>query len=252
MTHPADPPLRWCALRQPKDGHTEDECEDAWAADPAAGRFAVADGASESAFAGLWARLLAEGFLSASRPRDLPGWLSDVRRRWSAEVMDLELPWYAEIKRQEGAFATFLGLHVPPEEAAPSCRWHALAIGDSCLVRVRKDRRVRAFPLRGSSDFGNQPLLLGSWPSPVPSFRRCSGTLRPGDRLLLMTDALAQWFLNSHEQGEQPWEAVAMLLSADRPEAAFADWVGELRKEGALHNDDVTLLSLDRGLATRE
>ena len=61
-------------------------------------------------FAGLWARLLAEGFVAARRPRDLAGWLGDARRRWAAEVMGLELPWYAEMKREQGAFATFLGL----------------------------------------------------------------------------------------------------------------------------------------------
>ena len=49
--HHADPPLRWRALSLPKQGHATDEYEDAWAADPAAGRFAVADGASESVFA---------------------------------------------------------------------------------------------------------------------------------------------------------------------------------------------------------
>ena len=48
----ADSPLRWSVLRLPKQGNTDAEYEDAWAADAAAGRFAVADGASETSFAG--------------------------------------------------------------------------------------------------------------------------------------------------------------------------------------------------------
>src|SRR4051794_41014129 len=112
--HRADPPLRWRALRLPKSDHTAEEYEDAWAADPAAGRFAVADGASESAFAGLWARLLAEGFVAARRPRAFAGWRGGPRRRWAAGVMGLELPWYGEMKRAEGAFATLLGLALRP------------------------------------------------------------------------------------------------------------------------------------------
>jgi hypothetical protein len=60
-----------------------------------------------------------------------------------------------------------------------------------------------------------------------------------------MTDALAQWFLSSHESGGRPWDEVAPLLTAEQPEAAFAAWVGELRGCGALHNDDVTLLSIE-------
>ena len=39
----ADLPLRWSVLRLPKDGSTDAEYEDAWAADAAAGR-AIAPG----------------------------------------------------------------------------------------------------------------------------------------------------------------------------------------------------------------
>ncbi len=99
---------RWRVLSLHKHGGTADEYEDGWAADTDRGRFAVADGASESAFAGLWARLLAQSFIAAARPYDLSGWLSEARRRWSEEMMGLELPWYAEMKREQGAFATLL------------------------------------------------------------------------------------------------------------------------------------------------
>ena len=47
-------------------GHRPEEYEDAFASDDAAGRYAVADGDTESCFAGLWARLLAEGFVRAA------------------------------------------------------------------------------------------------------------------------------------------------------------------------------------------
>src|SRR5439155_27347427 len=110
--------LRWRVLLQPKQGHAADEYEDAWAVDEASGRFAVADGASESAFAALWARLLAEVFVAActdvgriSNPSYATAkWLNNSRRVGAAEVMGLKLPWYVEMKRAEGAFATLLGL----------------------------------------------------------------------------------------------------------------------------------------------
>jgi hypothetical protein len=232
--HPADPP-RWRAWSLPKRDHTAEECEDAWAADPARGRFAVADGASESAFAGLWARLLADGFLAARRPRDLTGWLGEARRQWSDAVMGLELPWYAEMKRAEGSFATFLGLRL-----GPAARWRAVAVGDSCLVRVRADGRVRAFPLARSAEFDSQPRLIGSRGELPPGVRYAKGTLAPGDRLLLMTDALAQWFLRGCEGGGRPWEEVAAL-----PDTALAAWVQERRASGALRDDDVTLLTVE-------
>jgi hypothetical protein len=60
-----------------------------------------------------------------------------------------------------------------------------------------------------------------------------------------MTDAFAEWFLRSGEGGGSPWEVVADVLCADRPQAAFADCLDGLRKASALRNDDVTLVAID-------
>jgi hypothetical protein len=248
----SEPPLRWRVLRLPKGDHTPEEYEDAWAADPAAGRFAVADGASESTFAGLWARLLVEGFVAARRRRGAARWLDGARRRWAEQVMGLELPWYGEMKRAEGAFATLLGLAVQAPAPDRPGRWRAVAVGDSCLVHVRQGQPLRAFPLGSSADFGNEPRLIGSWTGPMPTAEYASGSLAPGDRLFLMTDALAQWFLYEHEGGRRPWEAVEPMLDTRWPEEAFAAWVGGLRASGGLRDDDVTLLAIESGLASGE
>ncbi len=226
------PPISCRVLHQPKHGHSADEYEDAFAADPQAGRFAVADGASESSFAGLWARLLVEGFVQAA-----PNWLEAVRRTWAARVDGASLPWYAEAKRADGAFATLLGLVVTQG------RWHGLAVGDSCLFQVRQDRLIEAFPLGRSAEFGNRPRLIGSRSAggagqDVHAERQ--GTWQPGDQLLLMTDALAQWFLRRHEAGQRPWQEF-VRFTADA-EAAFAAWIESRRADDGLRNDDVTLV----------
>ena len=70
------------------------------------------------------------------------------------------------------------------------------------------------------------------------------GRWRPGDRFLLMTDALAQWFLRRNEQGERPAAEIAELLGAADPAAAFADWIERMRAQD-LRNDDVTLGVID-------
>jgi hypothetical protein len=247
----ARPSLRCRAYHLHKHGHRADEYEDALAADLSRGRFAVADGATESAFARLWASLLTASFVAARRARDLSEWLEGARQRWSAEVMGLELPWYAEMKREAGAFATLLGMSVR-RASEGSWRWRAIAVGDSCLVRVRKDRRVQSFPVRTSQDFGNQPNLVCSRQGPLPTPLRCSGSLRPGDRFFLMTDALAQWFLSNHENGGHPWEPIASLDSAAQPDEAFAAWIEDLRSQGGLRNDDVTLLVVEPNPAPTE
>jgi hypothetical protein len=242
--HATDGPLQWRALSVPKSGHTSDECEDAWAGDSAPGRFAVADGASESAFASLWAKLLANGFVAAPRPPELANWLHDAQERWSSEVMELDLPWYADMKRQEGAFATLLGLIFQPRTRARPGAWRAVAVGDACLVHVRRNRPVRTFPLKSASDFGNDPCLIGSRDSSPPTPRRARGSLLPGDRFYLMTDALAQWFLRAHEDKEEPCDALKSVLASARPEESFAAWIDELREQGRMRNDDVTLMAV--------
>jgi hypothetical protein len=241
MTRAASP-LSWHALGVPKQGHSADEYEDAWAADPAGERFAVADGAAESSFAALWARLLTEGFVTARRPTDLGGWVAGPRRRWAAEVTGRELPWYAEMKREEGAFSTFLGLRLRPPTAMRPGAWRAQAVGDSCLARVCAEGSLQSFPLTNSAEFGNQPQLIGSRDGPPLRPEFATGPLLWGDCLFLMTDALAQWFLRTHERRGRPWEAVVDLLSNVPPHDAFADWIRGLRAGGALRNDDVTLI----------
>ena len=241
---PANAPPRWHAFRLAKAGNSAEEYEDAFAA--AAGRFAVADGASEASFAADWAKLLAEGFVAADgKPWQGLDWLPPLRQRWAAAVDGRALPWYAETKRDAGAYATLLGLALQPPSGKKPGTWRALAVGDSCLFHTRGGRVLAAFPLERSAAFGRQPPLLGSRPGgPEPESEQARGRYRAGDRFLLMTDALAQWFLAEEEEGFCPAEDVAKLLAAVDPVAAFVSWVGERRGKG-LRNDDVTLVVVD-------
>jgi hypothetical protein len=150
------------------------------------------------------------------------------------------------MKRDLGAYATLLGVGVRLSPSRPG-RWQAVAVGDSCLVRVRDGVAPRAFPLSKSTDFGNQPRLLGSRPGAAscqaaPVLSR--GVCRAGDRLFLMTDALAQWFLLRCESKRRPWEELGRVLADQDPERAFTAWVEEQRDTDQLRNDDVTLLAL--------
>jgi hypothetical protein len=247
----ADTPLRWSILRLPKQGNTDAEYEDAWAVDTASGRFAVADGASETSFAARWAQLLTEGFIAAERPADLSDWLAGQRRLWLEEVIALELPWYAEVKREEGAFATFLGLGVRAPTAKRRGGWRAVAVGDACLMQVRDGHCIHSFPVQKSSEFSNEPRLIASRGAD-PRLDLGRGSFKTGDRLLLMTDALAQWFLQTHEADGDPWEAVALVLADEKPQSAFADWIAWLRQRDDLRNDDVTLLEIEAGSRSEE
>ncbi len=157
--------LRWQGFAVPKRGNRADEYEDAFAGNPKLRRFAIADGASESSFASLWAQLLVEGFTQP--PRKLSSrkyWLEPLRQRWSSEVAKLQLPWYAEAKRALGASATFLGLALKRSAKKRRGIWLASVVGDCCMFQIHEDQLSKAFPLTRSEDFGNQPKLLNSLP----------------------------------------------------------------------------------------
>jgi hypothetical protein len=235
-------PVRSVLLVAPKRDSTRDECEDAGAMAPESGRFAVADGASESAHAGLWASLLADAFVQGAD--DWPDWLDAVRAGWARAIErpadEGPVPWFLEGRDERGAFATFLGLKLDAEQ------WQALAVGDACLFLVRDGRHHLSFPIECSSQFGNTPLLVGSRAAQaVASLRgvpRTGGEVQAGDRFWLMTDALARWYLERIEAGEKPWLLVEQLCEGN--EEQFTDWVTFSRSTKRLRNDDTTLLGV--------
>ncbi len=235
----------WLARR----GNSPAEYEDAFAANEAAGRYALADGATESCFARLWARLLVEDFVQNAQ-RDAGRWaesLLALQERWNSDVRGRTLPWHAEPGVEQGAFATFLGLVLTRSPEA-SYQWQTIAVGDTCLMHTRGAALLRAFPLDDSKQFGNVPKLVGSRMFPDDIHERQSlwteGRGQPGDRLWMMTDALAQWCLAEHETGGNPWGKMESLLTLPETADQFTSWIGGLRDAGRLRNDDVTLLAL--------
>ncbi len=240
------PPLKWQILRVPKRGHKIEEYEDAAAGHGLSGRFAVADGATESAFAGSWARALAEAFVNG--PMATSGWaawLPEVRSRWLNEVGEQELPWYLEEKFEQGAFATLLGLELVPFEGA--WEWKAVAVGDCCLFHVRGKNLLCSFPVEKSTDFGTQPDLLGSRSAngDKPRDQWAKGRAKAGDSFLLMSDALAQCALRRDESKRAPWRELRELLSAVDPQSVFQTWVEASWDSKELKTDDVTLLVIE-------
>ncbi len=229
-------------FRLPKSGNSAEECEDACAQNDSAGRFAIADGASESIFAGEWARELCEAFVADESSEDgMVAWLSEARKRWQAIVQEQPELWHVAEKLRDGSFATFLGLRITPTDRGG--RWRAIAVGDSCLFIVRGRALAFAFPLDAAEQFGNRPALLGSRQEGNFRVAAASGELAGGDALYLMTDALAEWFLRQFASGGRPWKELDGLS-----DASFADWIQLQRQNRRLKNDDVTLLRIEMGV----
>lgn len=238
---PYRPVVRF-AGKVPKLGNTTAECEDAFAAN--APCFAVADGASEGGFSGIWSEMLVRAFAlihadDRKGPEAFVEMLEQCRTEWAGwerELAQRDLPWFTREKLTQGSFATFLGVLI---EAS---RWRAVALGDSCLFVVRKGALVECFPVQQSTDFDNTPALVPTSGVVDPSqLLTQEGRLEYGDRFYLVSDAMASWFLAGYERGEEPWVALDGISDSQELEIL----VGEARRESGMKNDDVTLIAIE-------
>lgn len=234
----------------PKHGSSEAEYEDAFSLGQDGLRFAIADGAMETSFSGVWARQLVRAF--TKRKLSVPIAIQELKplqSRWEKIVHRHPLPWYAEEKASNGAFAAFIGLELLQQHAEAGTKriWRATAAGDSCLVQVRRDEIIGAFPLADSSSFNNRPNLLSSAAAmngnDTGIITNSTGSWGCEDVFFLMTDALACWFFQEREQGSKPW---ILLRDLDtQGNVSFRKFIADLRAERRMKNDDVTLVRID-------
>ncbi len=244
----------------PKRGNAADEYEDAFfPKSPFARcvnefRCAVADGASESAYSGLWAQMLVRGF-GLRRMR-----MEHLTRLWERATKYQPVPWYLEKKLKNGAHAAFVGLHLrdDTEHNSPKMNagvetprfWRALGVGDSCIFQIREDELITVGPLKRAEQFDNSPYLIASKARQKRIRKRAvhvtvmEGDWQPGDTFFLVTDALAHWLLSELEADRTPW-APLRDLCADEDETLYSRLVDELRTNQGLHNDDTTLMQVE-------
>jgi hypothetical protein len=235
----------------PKRGNSESECEDAFSIADDKFRFAIADGATEASYSREWAKQLVRAFTKKklSVPLSLDE-LKPLQSRWQEKIVHRHpLAWYAEEKANYGAFAAFVGLEFLEDhsESGTNRTWRATAAGDSCLVQVRGDEIIGAFPLSDSASFGNRPNLLSSSPASNGNGSELvldfNGTWGCEDVFFLMTDALACWFFKEREQGNRPWNLLRDLDTEGQ--ISFEKLVADLRSDLRMRNDDVTLVRID-------
>lgn len=240
------------AFRLQKAGNSADEYED-WShrrdlsESDHLFRAAVADGATETSFSDVWAKILVRAYSNGKlAPELISEQLPPLRCRWAYIVRRRPLPWYAEEKLAAGAFAAIVGLTVV--DTIESGRvWTAMAVGDSCLFHVRGCQILSSFPLSKSDEFNSRPTLLSSnartSENVTAIVQSIEGTWQSGDQFYLITDAFACWFLRRAELAED--QAISSIRSLTTHDC-FVAFVEDQRKrgndiDGSLKNDDVTL-----------
>ncbi len=246
----------------PKRGSSTEEYEDAFAPGNSDGiaeerkneiesknfKCAVADGATETSFSGLWAKLLCKSYIDGELQISDIEQLSGLQQKWLAEVSGQQLPWYAEEKLASGAFATIAGLTLSEEKK--QCSWSVTALGDSCFFQIREQQLIAASPLSKWEDFNYNPALLSTRQSSnegiLDGQRNENGQCQKGDLIYLMTDAISKWFLHRLSLHN---DAISILEGVDDKDA-FAAFVDEARNDKdadghpMMPNDDVTWIRI--------
>ena len=235
-----------------KDAEHPEEDQDAYATDAARGIAAIADGVAAGIFAGQWARILTEATVAdppdPSDKQTFAAWLAERRQAWNAGIDVSELSWFQKPKLRDGAFSTLLWVEITPideSDRQPQDPWRlrAFAVGDSCLFHVRGGELLRTFPIEKAEELEADPVVIGSVDlnrDELLEFQSFEALCRPGDWLVLSTDAVAGWALRRRDAGSLPdWTEYWT-----RTEAAWQEEVTALRSQREMRYDDATLLLL--------
>jgi serine/threonine protein phosphatase PrpC len=202
-------------------------------------RFAVADGASMSAFSGIWASMLVQSFVNEPflDHEELTRRLPKLAALWHDEVYRPTRPWHAVARASRGAFSAFIGVELRANDAPT---WTALAIGDCSMFIFREGELQSSLPFSRSAEFPDRPALCSSLLSaaPIPVTIK-SGALRSGDTIVLASDAFSRMLFDFIEGGRVTVESLIAGLS----EAShIRDVVKLCRREATLQNDDVAVV----------
>lgn len=219
-------------------------CEDVVLAWPRHGRFAVSDGASISYDSRGWARALCWQFMRDTNVG--PDWLEHARARFAARSLPPDDDWAASHASSRGSFATFLGCTIT--DAAMVVH----AVGDTVVFLVAADGQVSMCPQMAPEDFSGEPSLLCSianrsaFADDDQAFADAQFTIPAppegwtGTRLVVLTDALAEWVVRSADAAEK---LAKLDLLASQPDlASFEAWVGHSIATAQVRRDDCTML----------
>jgi hypothetical protein len=227
-----------------KDPEHGGEYQDAFCLDAQQGVAAIADGVSSAIFSRRWAEILTKRCV-ADPPQvhdraALGEWLVEPRQQWAASIDPSKLAWHQRSKLKNGAFTTLLAATLSGGDT-PSLR--AWSIGDCNLFHLRSGEMLRSFPIEASSEFGIDPLVIGSIDAnrdQVLEFASLDLPCNLGDQFVLCTDAIGCWALAEYEANRPvDWNEFWQM-----DDETWQARILELRQQGVMRVDDATLLLL--------
>jgi len=221
------------------------DCADNYAVNKSSHRFSVSDGVSKSFFPKVWSEILVSQFVERTDLKESE-LIKVCQAEWQKSIDELvslpETKWFtkSQYSRKDPALATFIGLQFFENEK----KWSASALGDSFLFFVPTDFKDYQKELVKLSS-KTEPIVFDNFPDYLTSIgdshkgraKEKGGNLRNGT-FYLMTDALAEWFLN---EGENAIGKITVWKS----QSDFERFITQAIDENQLTNDDSAILCIE-------
>ena len=237
-----------------KRGEGKHAIEDSISVDLQRGRFAVSDGVSRSFLPKIWSNILTQAWVSVDLIEDFPSNEIFVQFRQERDRIfklldeDTRMDYEDLEERYQTASATFCGVEVHHGKL----KW--VIIGDSCLFLLPEGEHplcISSHPMPTDND-GYISSFFDNTPYQVLANGEIHGEWTRGERtfekgvFLLMSDAMSEWFINVHNNGNNPLDQLLALTDDD----AFEQWVDEQYNLGLLKSDDesVIIVQLDEAI----
>jgi hypothetical protein len=228
-----------------KEINYSDSNEDIYLINEDKGLVALCDGASESFASKCWATQLAEHFIYC--PEISPAWVDLVIESYTKQFNPSLLTWSKQASFERGSFSTLLGLEY---NKLQNCL-EIMAVGDSIAILLDQGKKIDSWPYKKPELFIQNPVLFSSNKSENQFIEACDfynchqitwplyHLIKP--LLLLMTDALGEWFLRTYQKN--PDECLSLVQMYDN--TLFCNWVISQREIKNIKQDDTTLIILE-------
>ena len=237
--------MKWDLLYHytfPKSGNTSLENEDFYKISFKNNIIVLSDGASESIFAGEWAKELCTYF-SSDKKIDI-SIIDKLGNDFQSKLSKNNKSWYLKNKVQNiGAAASLLQIKIKSGIFKSFLKLEA--VGDSCALLFRSNGKLEwSFPITKSEDFNNKPDLVYSIAGVMEQRKiEIKNKIFPMHKhylLLIASDALAATLLKFSENHIFPTDVIYSI----KTEELYKTWIQKLRSDGLLKNDDTTLIAI--------
>lgn len=228
-----------------KESELFSDCADRYAYNETHHKFSISDGVSKSFFPKFWAEYLVEEFVSKEKIED-EIFLPKCQEKWLKQITDIvnkpTVKWFTKnaFNKKSPALATFVGLQFFEKEK----KWEASALGDSFLFFVPK--KMKTFDDCFIISSKKEPIIFDNFPDYFSSIgEKFKGNIKKTSKrdlkdgtFYLMTDALAEWFINEKEN------AIGKI-AVWQNQKDFERFIDEERQTKKLGNDDSAILIIN-------